>query len=194
MRKRCRRCYIKRRRPFEVRIDNDALAKSFVSEFKNASEKEFENKKLNEKLEQEKLLKQWGISSNNAFLRTLQYVLFVLKFPFIKRKTINDERATKLLSKMIIIAILTPFKIAFASAAIVFFLMILNFFKFNTWSLVNLYMTAPLVFCWIMYGLLRMSIIEVDKMKDGQMLMAILSAITSFVAMVIAIIALFTRG
>lgn len=194
MRKHCRRCYMKRRRPFEVRIDNNALAKSLVSEFKNTSEKESENKKLNEELEQEKLLKLWGISSNNAFLRTLQCVLFVFKFPFIKRKTINDERATKLLSKIIIIAILTPFKVAFASAAIVFLLMILNFFKFNTWSLVNLYMIAPLVFCWIMYGLVRMSIIEVDKMKDGQMLMAILSAITSFVAMVIAIIALFTRG
>ena len=76
MRKHCRRCYMKRRRPFEVRIDNNALAKSLVSEFKNTSEKESENKKLNEELEQEKLLKLWGISSNNAFLRTLQCVLF----------------------------------------------------------------------------------------------------------------------
>lgn len=172
-------------------IDYNKLAEAIV----RANELAAERKAERERKAQEKSEAQWRkairVDAEKQPKKFFQELGFVLKLPFIKKEKISDDRATFALERTVVCEILKLFQAAFAIIGIISVIGVLNCFKFATWTYYNLFFIAAFVNSWIMCGIFRMSAIEINKMQDRQMVRSILSAITSFVAMIIAIVALF---
>ena len=175
----------------ELKIDYDALSQSLVKAIDKASEHKVKKERDERINAQQTWLNSVGLTATKQPLKALQLIWFIFRFPFISKDKIVDERATIVLSRMVILAILKPFQILFALLGVFSFVACFNVFNFSEWTYKNLFFIAPLFLAWVIYGMIRMSCIEIDKMKDSQILMTILSSITSFVAMIIAIVALF---
>lgn len=171
-------------------IDYDKLADAIV----RANELTAERMAERERKVQEKAEAQWRkanhIDAEKQPKNFFQELGFVLRLPFIKKEKISDDRATFALERTVVCEILKLFQAAFAIIGIISVIGALNCFKFATWTYYNLFFVAVFVISWIMCGIFRMSVIEINKMQDRQMVLSILSAITSFIAMIIAIVAL----
>lgn len=174
-----------------ISLDYDKLAEAIVKANKISTEKLAEEEKKANETTQKNWLKLNHLDAEKQPKKFFQAFWWFIRFPFIKKENIEQPRATYALEMLAVIGILKVLQILFGILIIVSVLIILNYFKFSEWSFYNLYGIGFFVFSWLMYGLVRMSAIEIDKMQDRQMLLSILSAITSFVAMVVAIVALF---
>ena len=187
--KRCgRRCSNNSRKKT---FDYDALSQSLVKALEKAAEHKIEK----EQTKYEKTQNAWSTSmkltAKKQPFKALQHIWFIIRFPFISKKKIVNERATIVLSKMVILSILKLFQISFALIGLFSFVACFNLFDFSNWTYKNLIFIFLLFIAWVIYGIIRMSCVEIDKMNDGQLLMTILSSITSFIAMLVAIVALF---
>lgn len=172
-------------------IDYDKLAEAIIRATETASER-----KLKKDAEaQAEANKQWRkanhIDSEKQPTKFFQQLWFLVRFPFIRKKNMVSDRASYALQMIVIVGILRIFQIVFAILGIASLIGVCNTFNFNEWNVTDLYFVCPLMISWIIYGLLRMCIVEVDRLRDRQLLLAVLSATTSFVAMVVAIVALF---
>lgn len=167
------------------------MAEAIVKANKISAEKLAEDEKKANESAQKDWLKLNHLDAEKQPKKFFQELWWFIRFPFIKKENIEQPRATYVLEILAVVGILKVLQILFGILIIVSVLIIFNFFKFSEWSCYNLYGIGFFVVSWLMYGLVRMSSIEIDKMHDRQMLLSILSAITSFAAMVVAIIALF---
>lgn len=174
-----------------IAIDYDRLAQAIVKANEIATEKQIEKEEEAERKNQEEWKKSNWLSATTQPLKTFQIIWWVLRLPFVRKKKITDNRATKVLTKMVVINILRLFQISFALLGILSVVGLLNRFDFPHWTVNNLFFASTLFLSWVFCGIIRMSVIEIDKMRDQQMLLSVLSAITSFVAMIVAIVALF---
>lgn len=170
-----------------IDIDYKKLAQAIVNAHEIASKNRIKEEKENHK----KWLENHNLSATTQPLKFFQLIWFVLRFPFIRKSKISAGRASYALEKTVVISILRCFQILFLFLGVVSAIALLNNFDFQNWNANNLIFAATLFLAWVFYGTIRMSIIEIDKMRDRQMLLSILSAITSFVAMIVAIVALF---
>ena len=172
-------------------IDYEKLADAIV----RANEIAHERKAKKDAEAQAEENKQWRkanhIDSEKQPKKFFQQLWFFIRFPFIRKKNMVSDRASYALQMLVIVGILRIFQFMFAILGIVSLIGVCNIFNFNEWNIANLYFICPFMIAWIIYGLLRMCIIEVDRLRDRQLLLAVLSAITSFVAMIITIVALF---
>lgn len=172
-------------------IDYNKLAEAIVKATEIASER-----KLKKDTDaQAEANKQWRkvnhIDAEKQPKKLFQQLWFFIRFPFVRKKNMVSNRASYVLQAMVIVSILRIFQFVFAILGIASLIGICNTFNFTEWNVANLYFICPLMIVWFIYGLLRMCIVEVDRLRDRQLLLAALSAITSFVAMIVAIIAIF---
>lgn len=174
-----------------ISLDYDKLAEAIVKANKISAEKLAEDEKKANESAQKDWLKFNHLDAEKQPKKFLQQIGYILRLPFIKKDKFSKDKATFALEKTLVIEILQLFQLAFAVLGVISLIGILNVFNFSTWSPYNLIFIATFFLSWVMYGTFRMSAIEIDKMQDRQMLLSILSALTSFVAMVVAIVALF---
>lgn len=172
-------------------IDYDKLADTIVRANEIYAEKARQKEIESQKESHDERMRSLHLDAKEQPKKFIQLLWFIIRLPFIKRDDILDDKATFSLYKTIVCEILRLFQIAFAIIGIISFVGVLNCFNFGTWTYYNLIFIAILFLSWVMFGLFRMSAIEIDKMQDRQMVLSIISAITSFIAMVVAIVALF---
>ncbi len=177
---------------FVVReIDYDKLAAAIIK----AHDKIEKNKKQEEVKEQEQARRNWrevtGITAKNKALKILQTLWFMILFPFVPKKKFVNDYATSALLIEATRMILGVFQLLFLAITAFSLVATLNVFNFKEWQWNNLLFISTLLISWIFYGLLRMSRAEISNMNDKQLLMAIFSSVTSFVAMILALVALF---
>lgn len=106
------------------------------------------------------------------------------KIMFIKRNDIRDMRATFALMSLTIMAIFWIFKMSLY--ILCFMLGILIILKKVTFGCI----IWSFVF-WIFARIFRIAIYEIEETKDGNLLISIFSGVLSFLAVIIAVIALF---
>lgn len=129
-----------------------------------------------------------------ACLNGINFVRCTLKLLFLKKKDAKTDRTTFVLLKTLLVDIFSLAK---------WFLYLLAF----SLTLSSFYDTAQqkigvtfnglyifyALFAWIVARMFRLAALEVDNMEDRNYLLAIFSSVTSFVAMTLALIALFVR-
>lgn len=129
-----------------------------------------------------------------ACLNGINFVRCTLKLLFLKKKDAKTDRTTFVLLKTLLVDIFSLAK---------WFLYLLAF----SLTLSSFYDTAQqkigvtfnglyifyALFAWIVARMFRLAALEVDNMEDRNYLLAIFSSVTSFVAMILALIALFVR-
>lgn len=174
-----------------ISLDYDKLAEAIVKANKISTEKLAEEEKKANETTQKNWLKLNHLDAEKQPKKFFQAFWWFIRFPFIKKENILQDKSTFAIIQTVVIGILRLFQIAFFLLGIVSICGVVNMFDFSTWSPYNLAFLAVLFLSLVLYGAFRMSAIEIDKMHDRQMLLSILSAITSFVAMVVAIVALF---
>ena len=127
-----------------------------------------------------------------ACLNGLNFGRCTLKLLFLKKKDAKTDRVTFVLLKTLLVdtfslakwfLYLLSFVLIFSS----FYDLAQKRFAFN-----GSYIVYAL-FAWIIARLFRLAALEVDNMEDRNYLLAIFSSVTSFIAMILALIALFVR-
>lgn len=174
-----------------ISLDYDKLAEAIVKANKISTEKLAEEEKKANETTQKNWLKRNHLDAEKQPRKFFGFIWFVLRLPFVKKEDISRDEVTSALVKYCVYYIFKLFQLVFLLLCFLSILGTINVTNFSAWSPYNLFFVAPLFSCWGMSGIFRMSAIEIDKMHDRQMLLSILSAITSFVAMVVAIVALF---
>ena len=112
---------------------------------------------------------------------------------FLKKEAAKNDFAITAVTKSLLIWILRAFQIFALLGIAVSIVGIFNVFDFSTWTAANLlFILFTLIFV-VFFCVLRITILEIEQMKDRQYLLAILSAITAFLSMILALITLFVR-
>mgnify|MGYP006972223043 CR=1 FL=1 len=179
---RCGRVYHVKSKPVE--IDYDKLADAIVAAHERI-EKDAERKQMEA---QNAWREHLGVREDGKL--TFRAVGRLL---FLKKEAAKNDFATTAVTKSLLIWILRAFQIAALLGTAVSVVGVFNVFDFSTWTAVNLLFILFTLIFMALFCVLRITILEIEQMKDRQYLLAILSAITSFLAMILALIALFVR-
>ena len=169
----------------------DAIVKSYQIIVKQKVEKELEIERK-EKQEWQKIMGQKEYPENEKwYLKRLHIArndfVLIWNLLFFKSKNARDLRATFGLIKLSVVEIVKLCKwcLYFVSFAVV-----ISAFQNGGKNLSNLIIAFLM---WAFARLFRIASFEVEKVKDGNLLIALFSGTISFVAMVVAIIAIFVE-
>ena len=160
-------------------IENDKAEKAI--ELEEAEKKEWQEiMGQKEYPENEKwYLKRFHIARNNF--------MSIWNLLFFKSKNVRDLRAT---FSLIQLAVVYIFKLCKWCLYFISFAAVISAFQNGVENLSNL---AIAFVIWAFARLFRIASFEVEKVKDGNLLIALFSGCISFVAMVVAIIAMFVE-
>ncbi|HJD23829.1 MAG TPA: hypothetical protein H9694_06760 [Firmicutes bacterium] len=192
---RCCRVYRVKSQPAE--IDYEKLADAIVAAHERI-EKDAEHKAERETKHWKELIgrKEYSHEKNRvkrACLNGANSIRCTLKILFIKKKDAKTDRGTFVLLKTLLVDIfwLAKWFLYLLSLGLIFssfYDLAQKSFAFN-----GLYILYAL-FAWIVARLFRLVALEVDNMEDRNYLFAVFSSVTSFVAMILALVALFLEG
>lgn len=184
----------------EKEIDYEKLAEAIVKaqiKAKEIEEQEAEKQIKEQKEQLNKKIRYKEIDVNDNWfikilisIRNFFVVLFRLLF-FKKRDRMPNANIifVKLIYK--IIMVLMQWSLYIMTIALI----VLPFYLTNTKGFeLNVLVCIPCaIIAFILARVIRLSIFEIEHIKDNNYMLALFSAITSFIAMVLAIIALFLR-
>ena len=167
----------------------DAIVKAHQMIEKQKVEKEIELEK-NENREWKEIMGQKEYPENEKWYLKILHIarnnfMSVWNLLFFKSKNARDLRATFSLVKLAVVEI---FKIGKWCLYFVSFAAVVSAFQNRGENLSNL---AIAFVIWAFARLFRIAAFEVEKVKDGNLLIALFSGCISFVAMLVAIIAIF---
>lgn len=173
----------------EQKITVEAIVKAYQIIEKQKVEKEIELEK-NEKREWQEIMGQKEYQENEKwYLKRLHIArnnwMAIWNLLFFKSKNARDLRAT---FSLIQLAVVEIFKLCKWCLYFVSFAIVISALQSGGDSLSNI---AIAIVIWAFARLFRIASFEVDKVKDGNLLIALFSGCISFVAMVVAIIAIF---
>ena len=173
----------------DQKIMTDAIVKAYQIIEKQKVEKEIELEKK-EKQEWQEIMGQKGYPEDEKwYLKRLHIArnncMSIWNLLFFKSKNVRDLRAT---FSLIQLAVVEIFKLCKWCLYFVSFAAVVSVFQ-NGWD--NLSNLAIAFLIWAIARLFRIASFEVEKVKDGNLLIALFSGCISFVAMVVAIIAIF---
>ena len=103
---------------------------------------------------------------------------------FIRKKDISDMKATFVLMSLTIIGIFWMFKTFLYILCLILAILIIL-------KKVTLGYSIWILLFWIIARIFRIAIYEIEEAKDGNLLISIFSGVLSFLAIIIAVIALF---
>lgn len=173
----------------EQKITVDAIVKAYQIIEKQKVEKEIELEK-NEKREWQEIMGQKEYPENEKwYLKRLHIArnnwMAIWNLLFFKSKNARDLRAT---FSLIQLAVVEIFKLCKWCLYFVSFTIVISALQNGGDSLSNI---AIAFVIWAFARLFRIASFEVEKVKDGNLLIALFSGCISFVAMIVAIIAIF---
>lgn len=177
----------------QIVVDESILSQAIISAYRTIQQ---------ERMEQEKAQKEKDSSEWNEILRQIEYPQdekwyksklhnvrnmwrAFWKIFFLKPSEVKDARATFALISLVTIGIL---------GTCICGLYMLIFYIFYAMFIGNVDVVLGLVVsfsAWVFARILRIASLEIGKMKDGNLLLAIFSGSVSFVALIVSIIALF---
>lgn len=167
----------------------DAIVKAYQIIEKQKVENEIELEK-NEKREWREIMGQKEYPENEKwYLKRLHIArnnwIAIWNLLFFKSKNARDLRAT---FSLIQLAVVEIFKLCKWCLYFVSFAIVISALQNGGDSLSNI---AIAIVIWAFARLFRIASFEVEKVKDGNLLIALFSGCISFVAMIIAIITIF---
>lgn len=167
----------------------DAIVKAYQIIEKQKVENEIELEK-NEKREWREIMGQKEYPENEKwYLKRLHIArnnwIAIWNLLFFKSKNARDLRAT---FSLIQLAVVEIFKLCKWCLYFVSFTIVISALQNGGDSLSNI---AIAIVIWAFARLFRIASFEVEKVKDGNLLIALFSGCISFVAMIIAIITIF---
>lgn len=173
----------------EQKIIVEAIVKAYQIIEKQKVEREIELEK-NEKREWQEIMGQKEYQENEEwYLKRLHIArnnwMAIWNLLFFKSKNARDLRAT---FSLIQLAVVEIFKLCKWCLYFVSFAIVISALQNGGDSLSNI---AIAIVIWAFARLFRIASFEVEKVKDGNLLIALFSGCISFVAMVVAIIAIF---
>lgn len=173
----------------DSQIMTDAIVKAYQIIEEQKVEKEIELEK-NEKQEWQEIMGQKKYPENEKWYLKRFHIMrnnwmSIWNLLFFKSKNARDLRAT---FSLIQLAVVEIFKLCKWCLYFVSFAAVISAFQNVGNSLSNL---AIAFVIWAFARLFRIASFEVEKVKDGNLLIALFSGCISFVAMVVAIITIF---
>lgn len=178
-------------------IDENVLSQAIVNAYQIIEE----NKKKEEYALEKAAQKEWDEiigqkkypQNEKSYLKKFHKIrndaYLIWNFLFFEPKNVKDMRTTMGLLQMAIISIFIMCKWFLYLVSLVAI-----YLAFSKKEAIISYLLFAFV-SWIFARAFRIAVFEIEKMKDGNLLISLFSACTSFVAMVVAIIALFaTEG
>lgn len=173
----------------EQKIIVEAIVKAYQIIEKQKVEREIELEK-NEKREWQEIMGQKEYQENEEwYLKRLHIArnnwMAIWNLLFFKSKNARDLRAT---FSLIQLAVVEIFKLCKWCLYFVSFAIVISALQNGGDSLSNI---AIAIVIWAFARLFRIALFEVEKVKNGNLLIALFSGCISFVAMVVAIIAIF---
>ncbi|MBQ2901298.1 MAG: hypothetical protein IJE49_05565 [Agathobacter sp.] len=177
----------------EMKIDSKTLTEAIVEAYqiieKKKAEQEIELEKNAKKEWQEILGQKVYPKDEKWYLKIIHIainnVVAMWKLLFLKSKNVRGLRATYALMQSALVEIFKLYKwTLYVIAAVIF----CSIFQNGTNIIVRIVIAVGI---WMFARLFRIASFEIDKMQDENLLIAIFSGCISFVAMIVAIIALF---
>ena len=173
----------------DSKIMADAIVKAYQIIEKEKVEKAIELEK-NEKKEWQEIMGQKEYPENEKWYLKRFHIarnnfMSIWNLLFFKSKNVRDLRAT---FSLIQLAVVYIFKLCKWCLYVISFAASISAFQNGVENLSNL---AIAFVIWTFARLFRIASFEVEKVKDGNLLIALFSGCISFVAMVVAIIAIF---
>lgn len=173
----------------EQKITVETIVKAYQIIEKQKAAKEIECEK-NEKREWQEIMGQKEYLENEKwYLKRLHIArnnwMAIWNLLFFKSKNARDLRAT---FSLIQLAVVEIFKLCKWCLYFVSFAIVISALQNGRDGLANI---AIAIVIWAFARLFRIASFEVEKVKDGNLLIALFSGCISFVAMVVAIIAIF---
>ena len=173
-------------------IDEKVLAREIIQayeEFEQKKKFEVEKRERENQKEWNQILGQKEYPENeNWFWKNVHKkrndIVALYKLLFFKPKDVRDPRATFVL---ISLATMGIFSICKWMLYIFVISIIVGMFKMEIDILLGITLSFVL---WMLARIFRMASFEVEKIRDGNLLIAIFSGVLSFVAVVIAIVAI----
>lgn len=177
----------------QIIFDQKTLTEAIVNAYQIVEEQ-----KMKKKIEEEeKVKKEWNKAigkkeypeNEKWYLKSLHNVrnnlVILWNLFFFEPKNVRDLRATLTLMKVSVMGIFGLCKLCLYSISII---MIYTVFQNRVNMLPNIAMAFA---TWLFARVFRIASFEIDKMEDGNLLIAIFSGCISFVAMAIALITIF---
>ena len=168
----------------------DIIAKAIIQADEMRVQREEENRKeINKKWHEVIGYKDYSNRGwlANCFFRIINDVAILAKIPLIPKKKIEADWVSWSLLKAVIV-MLFQF-ITYVFLPLVFFALL--FEAFQQWDIIYSSLCFPMAFfIYTLYGIFRLTTIEIDRIKDRNYLIGLFTAIVTVISVIIAVIAI----